>query len=66
VSGTPLLFIDGDEALVGTDSATGTSDLSNVRLQPGVIPALLAILRAGYRLVRVSDTGRPGEAPDFL
>jgi imidazoleglycerol-phosphate dehydratase/histidinol-phosphatase len=66
VSGTPFLFIDGDEALVGTASITGTSNLSNLGLQPGVIPALLSLLRAGYRLVRVSDPGRPGGAPDLL
>ncbi len=66
MSGTPFLFIDGDEALVGTASITGTSNLSNLGLQPGVIPALLSLLRAGYRLVRVSDPGRPGGAPDLL
>jgi len=66
VSGTPILFIEGDEALVELDTATGTPDLSQVRLRPGVFPALLELVRAGYRLVRVNEAASPGGGPDFL
>lgn len=66
MSGIPILFIEGDEALVGPATAAGTSDLANVQLRPGVIPALLELARAGWHLVRLSDACGPGDAPDFL
>jgi imidazoleglycerol-phosphate dehydratase/histidinol-phosphatase len=66
VSGIPVLFIEGDEALVEPDTATGNSDLAKVRLRPGVFAALLELVRAGYRLVRVSEAARSGDVPDFL
>ena len=66
MNGIPILFIEGDGALVEPDSATGTSDLSKLRLRPGVFAALLELVRAGYRLVRVSEAASPGDGPDFL
>ena len=52
---TPQLFIDRDGTLVAEPPDEQVDDLSKIRLLPGVIPALLALSEAGYRLVLVSN-----------
>jgi imidazoleglycerol-phosphate dehydratase/histidinol-phosphatase len=66
VSVTSVLFLDGDDSLVEPPATAPAADREGLRLQPGVIPALLELKQAGYRFVRVGTGVRPGDAPDFL
>lgn len=58
-----LLFIDRDGTLVEEPEDQQVDAVAKVRLLPGVIPALLRLVDAGYRLVMVSNQdGRGTEA----
>lgn len=50
-----LLFIDRDGTLVEEPPDEQVDAIEKVRLVPGVIPALLRLIDAGYRLVLVSN-----------
>lgn len=50
-----VLFVDRDGTLIEEPSDFQVDRLEKVRLLRGVIPALLALSRAGYRLVMVSN-----------
>lgn len=50
-----VLFIDRDGTLIDEPSDFQVDDLSKIRLSQGVIPALLSLIKAGYRLVMVSN-----------
>ncbi|KTD36081.1 histidinol-phosphatase/imisazoleglycerol- phosphat e dehydratase [Legionella nautarum] len=50
-----LLFIDRDGTLIEEPSDYQVDALDKIRLCQGVIPALLALVKAGYRLVMVSN-----------
>jgi imidazoleglycerol-phosphate dehydratase/histidinol-phosphatase len=56
VSGTAkVLFVDRDGTLVEEPPDEQVDRLDKIRLLPGVIPALLEIQRAGFRLVMVTN-----------
>jgi len=55
MSGARVLFIDRDGTLIEEPPGEQIDSLQKVRLVPGVIPALLELKRAGYRLVLVSN-----------
>ena len=55
MSGERMLFIDRDGTLIEEPSDEQVDRLDKIRLLPGVIPALLELQRAGYRLVLVSN-----------
>ena len=50
-----LLFIDRDGTLVHEPPDQQVDDVAKVHLLPGVVPALLRLVEAGYRLVLVSN-----------
>ena len=50
-----LLFIDRDGTLVEEPPDEQVDSMEKVRLLPGVVPALLRLVDAGYRLVLVSN-----------
>jgi imidazoleglycerol-phosphate dehydratase/histidinol-phosphatase len=54
-TGNRILFVDRDGTLVEEPPDEQVDSLQKVRLMPGVIPALLELRRAGYRLVVVSN-----------
>jgi imidazoleglycerol-phosphate dehydratase/histidinol-phosphatase len=76
MSGERVLFIDRDGTIVAEPSDERVDRRHTLRLLPGVIPALLELQRAGYRLVLVGDGNGLGtasspepalrEPPDFL
>lgn len=65
-----LLLIDRDGTLVAEPPDEQVDAVDKVRLMPGVIPALLRLVEAGYRLVLVSNQDGRGTASfpeaDFL
>lgn len=65
-----LLFIDRDGTLVREPPDQQVDAIEKIRLLPGVVPALLQLVDAGYRLVLVSNQdGRGTDAfpeEDFL
>lgn len=54
-AGTKVLFVDRDGTIVVEPPDEQVDRLDKIRLLPGVIPALLAIQRAGYHLVMVTN-----------
>ncbi len=55
MTGARVLFIDRDGTLVEEPPDQQVDSLQKIRLLPGVIPALLELKRAGYRMVLVSN-----------
>jgi imidazoleglycerol-phosphate dehydratase/histidinol-phosphatase len=55
MSGGRFLFIDRDGTLIEEPPDEQVDRLEKIRLLPGVIPALLALRDAGFRLVLVSN-----------
>jgi imidazoleglycerol-phosphate dehydratase/histidinol-phosphatase len=55
MSGERILFIDRDGTIIEEPPDEKVDSLQKLRLLPGVIPALLELQRAGYRLVLVSN-----------
>ena len=52
---SPTLFIDRDGTLIEEPPDEQVDRLDKIRLMPGVIPALLRLRDAGYRLVMVTN-----------
>ena len=55
MSGERILFIDRDGTIIEEPPGGQVDSLAKLCLLPGVIPALLELQRAGYRLVLVSN-----------
>jgi imidazoleglycerol-phosphate dehydratase/histidinol-phosphatase len=55
MSGRHVLFVDRDGTLIEEPPDERVDRLEKIRLLPGVIPALLALKRAGFSLVMVTN-----------
>ena len=50
-----VLFIDRDGTLIEEPSDFQVDELAKIRLCPEVIPALLSLVKAGFRLVMITN-----------
>jgi len=64
MSAERILFIDRDGTIIEEPADRQIDSLQKLRLMRGVVPALLALKRAGYRLVLVSNQDGRG-TPSF-
>jgi imidazoleglycerol-phosphate dehydratase/histidinol-phosphatase len=55
MSGKLLVIVDRDGTLIEEPPDEQVDSLAKIRLMPGVIPALLALRRAGYELIMVTN-----------
>ncbi len=62
MSGARVLFIDRDGTLIEPPAGGRVDEIGKLQLLPGVIPALLELVHAGYRLVLVSTQEGLGTA----
>jgi imidazoleglycerol-phosphate dehydratase/histidinol-phosphatase len=62
MNGERVVFVDRDGTIIEEPPDGQLDARRGLRLLPGVIPALLELQRAGYRLVLVSDRDGPGSA----
>jgi len=62
MSGDRVIFLDRDGTIIEEPPDEQVDSLHKLRLLPGVIPALLELQRAGYRLVLVSNQDGLGTA----
>jgi imidazoleglycerol-phosphate dehydratase / histidinol-phosphatase len=52
---TPTLFVDRDGTLIEEPPDEQVDRLDKLKLMPGVVPALLGLVSAGYRLVMITN-----------